>query len=149
MPRRRRRVLASGVFDLIHDGHLRFLEEAKKMGGKGAELVVVVARDSTVRRLKGRDPILPEEERCAIVEGLKPVDKAFLGYEALQIPQVIEAYKPDIIALGYDQEEIAEKVRVAIKEGGYNVEVVIIPKFGKGDFNSSSKIKRRIAENLR
>ena len=52
MPRRRRRVLASGVFDLIHDGHLRFLEEAKKMGGKGAELVVVVARDSTVRRLK-------------------------------------------------------------------------------------------------
>ncbi|MEM3737040.1 MAG: adenylyltransferase/cytidyltransferase family protein [Candidatus Bathyarchaeia archaeon] len=145
----RKRVLASGVFDLIHYGHLRFLEEAKRLGGKGAELIVVVARDSTVRRLKGQDPILPEDERLAIVEGLKPVDKAFLGHEELNISEVIETYKPDIIALGYDQHEIAGKVRAAIEEGGYRIKVVTIPKFGRGDLNSSSKIKRRIIDNLR
>jgi len=148
MPRRRKRVLASGVFDLVHYGHLRFLEEAKKAGGPGAELIVVVALDSTVRRLKGRDPILPAEERRAIVEGLKPVSKAFLGYEELKIPEIIEAYKPDVIALGYDQGEIAEKVKAAIKEGGYNTKVVTIQKFGRGDLNSSSKIRHRVIANL-
>ncbi|MCJ2563189.1 MAG: adenylyltransferase/cytidyltransferase family protein, partial [Candidatus Thermoplasmatota archaeon] len=54
------RVMASGVFDLLHTGHLHYLEEAKKLGD---ELIVVVARDSTVRKEK-HDPITTEDVRC-------------------------------------------------------------------------------------
>jgi FAD synthetase len=60
-------VLASGTFDLLHLGHVRFLEEAKKAGGKNAELVVIVARDSTVKARKGKKPIMPEDQRRALV----------------------------------------------------------------------------------
>ncbi len=52
--KKRKIVLASGVFDLLHLGHVRFLEAAKSTGGRGAKLVVVVARDDTVEKKKGR-----------------------------------------------------------------------------------------------
>lgn len=63
----RKLVLASGVFDLLHLGHVRFLEEAKKAGGPHAKLVVIVARDSTVEKRKGEKPVMPENQRCALV----------------------------------------------------------------------------------
>ena len=102
-------VLASGVFDLLHLGHVKFLEEAKKAGGENAELVVIIARDSTVEKTKGRKPIMSEDQRRALVESLKVVDKAVLGYENLDIGEVIENIKPDVIALGYDQAEMEKK----------------------------------------
>jgi FAD synthetase len=92
------RVMASGVFDLLHPGHLYFLSQAKKLGD---ELIVVVARDRTAARLK-RPPILPEELRREMVEALKPVDKAVLG-SLTDIYHTVEELKPDVIALGYDQ----------------------------------------------
>ena len=64
-------VLASGVFDLLHLGHVRFLEDAKRAGGKNAKLIVIIARDSTVEKTKGRKPIMSEDQRCALVESLK------------------------------------------------------------------------------
>ena len=57
------KVLASGVFDLLHYGHIRFLEEAKKLGEPNAKLIVIVASDDTVARAKGRSPIIPEDQR--------------------------------------------------------------------------------------
>ena len=85
-------VLASGVFDLLHLGHVKFLEEAKKTGGKNAELIVIVARDSTVDETKGRKPIMSEAQRRALVESLKVVDEAVLGYENLDIGEVIDHF---------------------------------------------------------
>ena len=67
-------VLSSGVFDLLHLGHVKFLEEAKKIGGKNVELVVIIARDNTVEKNKGRTPIMPENQRRALVESLKEKD---------------------------------------------------------------------------
>jgi len=92
------RVMASGVFDLLHIGHLYYLEEAKKYGD---ELIVVVACDETVRKKK-HEPIMPAEERRKLVEALKPVDKAVVGYED-DFLRIVEEIKPDVIALGYDQ----------------------------------------------
>jgi len=141
-------VLASGVFDLLHLGHVRFLEEAKRAGGKNAELIVVVARDSTVEKMKGRKPIMPEQERCLLVESLKVVDKAVLGYERLDIGEIIRDLKPDIIALGYDQEEMAGQVQNYLETHKSSVKVVRIGKFGKNTLDSSSKIKQEIINKL-
>lgn len=90
--------MATGVFDLLHPGHVYFLTEARKFGD---ELVVVVARDQTARRLK-REPYVPELIRRQMVEALKPVDRAVLG-SATDIYQTVVDIRPDIIALGYDQ----------------------------------------------
>ena len=108
---KRKVVLASGVFDLLHLGHVKFLEEAKRAGGPNSELIVIVATDSTVEKTKGRKPIMAEDQRSALVESLKVVDKAMLGFETLDIGEIISKVKPDVIALGYDQEEMAKEVQ--------------------------------------
>ena len=142
-------VLASGVFDLLHYGHIRFLEEAKRQGGPDSRLLVIVARDETVRRLKGRAPIIPEDQRRALVEALKVVDEALRGYEEMDLEAVIEKIRPDIITVGYDQDEIARQTRRIGEEKGLKLRVVKIGRFGKEDLNSSSKIKGKIVEDWR
>jgi len=144
--KKRKIVLASGTFDLLHFGHVKYLEEAKKAGGKNAKLIVIVARDSTVKNRKGTKPVMPEDQRRSLVESLKVVDEAILGYEDFNIDQVIEKLKPDIIAVGHDQDGIEREVRKAVMEKGFNVRVVKIGRLGKEELNSSSKIKRKIVE---
>ena len=61
-------VLASGTFDLLHFGHVKYLEEAKKSGGKNVKLIVIVARDSTAKKSKGKKPVMPEDQRRSLVE---------------------------------------------------------------------------------
>jgi FAD synthetase len=139
-------VLASGVFDLLHLGHVRFLEEAKKAGGSDAELIVIVARDSTVKKRKGMEPIMSEDQRRALVESLKVVDEAILGYENFNMDQVIDKIRPDVIAMGYDQKGLTKTVEKAIARRGFNIKIVKIGKFGEDELNSSSGIKRKIIE---
>ena len=139
-------VLASGTFDLLHYGHLKFLEEAKKAGGKNARLIVIVARDSTVRRTKGSEPVIPEDQRRALVDALKPVDIALLGYRDLNLEAVIKKINPDIIAVGHDQSSIERAVKKIITKKRLATKVVNVGKFGAEALNSSSKIKRKIVE---
>lgn len=139
-------MLASGVFDLLHLGHVKFLEEAKKAGGRNAELLVIVARDITVEKNKGSKPIMSENQRRALVESLKVVDEAILGLEDFDIGDVIEKIKPDIIALGYDQTEMELQVREYIKKHGLNVKTIRVGKFGEDELDSSSKIRQKIVE---
>ncbi|MEM4245864.1 MAG: adenylyltransferase/cytidyltransferase family protein [Candidatus Bathyarchaeia archaeon] len=146
--RRRRVVLATGAFDLLHYGHLRFLEEAKRAGGPGSRLIVIVARDKTVKARKGAAPVLPEDQRRALVEALKPVEKAILGFEQMDMESVIVKVKPDVIAVGYDQEDIYSAVEGLVREKGYRVRVARIGRFGPDDLDSSSKIKRRVVESF-
>ena len=141
-------VLASGTFDLLHLGHVRFLEEAKKAGGENAELVVIVARDSTVKKRKGKKPIMPEDQRRALVESLRVVDEAILGWEDFSIDKVIERIKPDIVAVGHDQDGIEKEVQKAIKEKKISIEIAKIGRFGKRELDSSSKIVRKIIESV-
>ena len=147
-PRKKKVVLASGVFDLLHLGHVKFLEDAKKAGGENAKLVVIIARDSTVEKTKGRKPIMSEDQRRTLVESLKVVDEAVLGYENLEIGEVIENIKPDVIALGYDQEEMEKEVRNYVDKHKMNVKIVRIGKFGEYTLDSSSKIKQKIIDKL-
>jgi len=139
-------VLASGVFDLLHLGHVKFLEEAKKIGGEKAELVVIIARDSTVKKTKGRKPIMSEHQRRALVESLKVVDAAVLGFEEFDIEDVIERVKPDIIAFGYDQVDMEKYVQEYVNKNKLSIKVVRIRKFEEDALDSSSKIRQRIIE---
>jgi len=129
-------------------GHVKFLEEAKKAGGENAELVVIIARDSTVQKTKGRKPIMSENQRRALVDSLKVVDQAVLGFENFDIADVIERIKPDIIALGYDQKEMMQQVQEYIRNHHLNVKVVRIGKFGEDTLDSSSKIRQKIIKNF-
>jgi FAD synthetase len=147
-PKHKTIVLASGVFDLLHLGHVKFLEEAKKAGGKNAALIVIIARDSTVQKNKGRKPIMSENQRRALVESLKVVDQAVLGFENFDIAEVIERIKPDIIALGYDQTEMTQHVQEYIDKHHLNIKVARIGKFGEDTLDSSSKIRQKIIDNF-
>jgi FAD synthetase len=148
--RRGRVVLASGVFDLLHLGHVRFLEEAKKAGGPNSKLVVVVARDRTVEKRKGKRPVMPENQRCALVASLKVVDEAMLGYSGFDMEKVVERINPDIIAVGHDSHlsSLEQAVRHLIETKGLNIRVVKIGKFSSDELDSSSKIKQRIIEDF-
>lgn len=92
-------VMAGGVFDIIHPGHIYTLKKAKSLGDF---LVVSIARDKTVERLRGKKPINHENLRKNLVEELRAVDVVILGSEK-DMFETIEKIKPDIIALGYDQ----------------------------------------------
>jgi FAD synthetase len=147
--RKKKVVLASGTFDLLHFGHVKYLEEAKEAGGKNAELIVIVARDSTVEKRKGKNPVMPEDQRRSLVESLKVVDEAILGFEDFSIDKVIEKIGPDIIAVGHDQDGIEREVRKAVAEKRFNVQIARIGRFGKKELDSSSKIMRKIAESFK
>jgi FAD synthetase len=142
-------VLAAGVFDLLHYGHIRYLEEAKKAGGTDARLVVIVARDETVRRMKGSGPVIPEDQRRAVIEALKVVDEALLGFEDMDLDRVIQQVKPEMVVVGHDQDSIKNQVEKINKVREWDVKLVQISQFGEDDLNSSSKIKRRIVEGAR
>ena len=139
-------MLATGVFDLLHIGHLRFLEESKKTGGPHSKLVVVVARDKTVRRRKGKGPIVPEDQRRELVAALRVVDRAILGREEIDLLGILKEVNPDIVCVGYDQDEIRAAVTRLVRREGLPVRVVRIRRFGPIGFNSSSKLKSRIAK---
>ena len=94
------RVLAGGVFNIVHPGHVHFLKKAKELG---EELVVVVASDRTVLR-RGKRLLFPAAIRAETVRALRFVDKAVIGDDE-DFSKVVRQQKPDVIAIGYDQDE--------------------------------------------
>ncbi|HXZ90467.1 MAG TPA: adenylyltransferase/cytidyltransferase family protein [Candidatus Dormibacteraeota bacterium] len=140
-------VLAGGVYDVLHLGHLEALKEAKRLGDV---LVVVVATDVTVETLKERKPLFPEEDRRTLVEGLKPVDIAILGYEdvGFGFEQVLAEVKPDIVAFGYDQEKLERTVAEIIQRHNLKIEMTKLPRFERERYISSSLLRQRLSEEL-
>ncbi len=135
-----KRVMATGVFDLLHVGHLHYLNEAKKLGN---ELVVVVATDSTVRRRK-HEPVTPEGMRLEIVRSLKSVDKAYLGGEG-DMFAIVKEIRPDVIALGYDQEFDERALEAELRKRGIEAKVVRLSRF-EDDLDGTRKIIQKIVD---
>lgn len=145
------RVMTFGTFDLVHIGHIKFLEEAKKLGGKNSELIVVISRDTTAKRIKKQAPIFSEEERKNVIQALKPVDKAILGYKGADMLRIVEENKPDIIVLGYDQRiepEEFQKLKQELKKRGIKAKLIRAPKYSTG-LNSTTIIVKKILERNR
>lgn len=136
--------MATGTFDLIHPGHGFYLEEAKKLGGEGARLVVVIARESTVRARK-RVPIVPEKQRLEVVQMLKMVDEAVLGSET-DMFNTVRKIKPDIIAIGPDQNFDLDQLREELDKRDLTAEVVQIKGYHRSTLDSSCKIIKKIKE---
>ncbi len=113
-------VLAGGVFDVVHVGHLATLLEAKDLGDL---LVVVVARDKVVEDKKGRRPLNSEESRVRLVNALKPVDMAVLG-NPVDMYKTVEWLKPDVIAIGYDQKHREEELKKELRRRGLETSIV-------------------------
>lgn len=141
--------MATGVFDILHPGHIKFLEESKRRGGRGAQLVVVVARDATVRQRKGRDPTIPESQRLEMVKALRAVDRAILGHPKLDLLGVLREEKPDLVAVGHDQNQIKSAVMKVIMKAKLPIRVVQIREFGPRRLNSSTKVKSEVAKEYR
>lgn len=107
-------VMVFGVYDRLHPGHRAFLGQAKKYG---SNLIVVVARDSAVFKLKKRWPQENEKTRLKNVARLKMVSRAVWGDIRQGSYNVIKKYKPDIICLGYDQQWLGRDIKQKMHNG--------------------------------
>ena len=129
--------MAFGSFDVLHKGHEHYLKEAKSYGNY---LIVIVARDENVLRFKDKKPKHDEIYRLEQVKKINFVDKAVLGHKD-NILKVIEAYKPNLICLGYDQKTIdEEKLNKELKKRNLKVEIVRAKPY-KEDIYKSSRFK--------
>jgi FAD synthetase len=135
------RVLALGIFDILHLGHLYYLNQARKLGD---ELIVIVSSDlkASLENEEKEDPIFPELVRLEIIKSLKPVDKAILN-NGRDFYKVIQDLEPDIIALGYDQKFDITKMKNELSKIGLNAKVKRLSKH-PNSLLSSSKIIHKI-----
>ena len=135
---RARRIVATGTFDIIHPGHIYYLEESRKLGD---ELHVIVARDANVRH-KPR-PVIGEAQRLRVIRALKVVNHARLG-DPTDMFRPIEEIGPAVITLGFNQHFSEEQLRHALRERGIGAEVVRIGEY-TGDPCAST---RRIIDQI-
>jgi cytidyltransferase-like protein len=113
-------VFIGGGFEIIHPGHIYTVDQAKRLGDV---LVAVVARDSTIRRRKGREPVAGEADRVGLLSSLRQVDAAILGAEG-DIYRTLQKVGPDVVALGYDQHHAESDIRSEAAKRGIRLEVV-------------------------
>ena len=135
--------MASGVFDILHTGHISYLEQAKALGD---ELYVVVASDNTVRKNK-HEPITPERMRVRIVSALKPVDVAMIGTDSGDMFAILDEVRPDVIVLGFDQKFDENTLSEELKKRGFDIAVKRADQSGE-DLEATRAIIKKIRERI-
>ena len=135
-------VLAGGVFDIIHPGHIHTLNAAKALGGV---LVVAIATDKTAEKMKKRLPLHNQELRRELVSCLSMVDKAIVGHED-NIFQTVKEVKPNIIVLGYDQVHQEQFISDGCKR--INLDVKIVRLQSPVPELSSSEIEKKYGKDI-
>lgn len=142
--KKRKKIFLAGTFDILHPGHVKLFEWIKKkFRGK---LIVAIARDENVKKMKGKKPVFSEKERKKILGSIKFVDKVILGDKNDFFKPILRE-KPDIIILGYDQWAGEEEVKEKLKDMGIKAKVIRAPAFSPGKWKSS-KILERIKANI-
>jgi FAD synthetase len=130
-------VLSFGTFDNFHPGHAFYLSQASLLSN---ELIVIVARDENVKRIKGREPRQNEVIRKRAVENFLKQEKikgrAYLGYKEKSL-KVIKKYQPDIIALGYDQMADERQIEAIVKELDLRTKIKRLKPYHPEKFKSS------------
>ena len=132
-------ILANGCFDILHVGHIRYLEGAKALGDV---LVVGINADEQVRAQKGQGrPLVPERERAEIVAALRAVDFVTIFPEPT-VEQLLLALRPDIHAKGTDYTEDTVPERDVVRSFGGRVAIVGDPK----DHSSTEMVRKVISD---
>jgi|SRR3989344_4759691 len=139
-----KKVMVFGVFDLLHPGHISFMKQAKKLG---SYLIVSVARDVNVKKIKGKSPIFSEKKRVEHVQALKIANEVVLGGIKDPWPH-IKKEQPDIIALGYDQQpyitnHVTRNMKQELQKHGLKTKVVRLKPFRPQVFKSSIIRRKR------
>ena len=130
------RVIVFGTFDMIHEGHMDLFRQAKNLA-PNAHVIVSVARDKNVERIKGRLPENAEEMRVRAVRGCEYVDEVVLGDSDGYLAHILKA-KPDVVALGYDQEgEYVQNLSHDLEAAGFVAKVVRMNAFHPETFKTS------------
>ncbi len=129
-----KRVLVFGAFDVIHPGHRSFLKQAREHGDY---LIVSVARDSFIITNKGRRPIHTEDVRRQYVLATGLVDEAYLGDEVPGTYAQLREIKPDVVCVGYDQEEFKRDIAQWLATHDPHVELVTLDPFEPDRYKSS------------
>ena len=141
MDTKKRKVMVFGTFDIFHPGHESFLKQAKKYGDY---LIVVIARDKTVKSVKSRKQTKNEKERKKVVEKSGLVDKSVLGGITNKYA-VIRRYKPETICLGYDQKIFTENLENWLKKVGLeHINIKRMKPFKPQKYKSSIIAKRGV-----
>ena len=134
-----KKVMVFGTFDVLHPGHQDLFKQAQHHGNY---LVAVVARDSTVKRMKNKLPLHNEAMRLANVRRTKLVDEAVLGH-ARDYYAVVEKHRPDVICLGYDQHSsIADGLKKELAKRRMAVEIVRLNAYKPHTYKSSKILKK-------
>ena len=136
-----RKVFVAGTFDIIHPGHIGYLKYAWSLG----RVVAVVSTDESVRRIKGREPIIPAKQRVEVLEAIEYVTKARVGYGD-DMFRVVEEEKPDMILLGPNQPFTEDEIKRALRDRGINADVIRMPNIINCQLCSTSSIVKRILE---
>lgn len=126
-------VMAFGTFDYLHAGHENYLKQAKKLGD---ELIIIIARDQTVRSVKGQSPVNDENQRLKNLRLTGWADKVILG-NLENKHQVILKYQPDVIALGYDQYAFTQTLQRTIIEHNLSAEIIRLTPYFPQIYKSS------------
>jgi cytidyltransferase-like protein len=134
-----KKVLVFGTFDGLHEGHRDLFGQAAKYGDY---VIAVVARDSTVLKNKARQPKFNEQERLKVVQQSGLLQEALLGEENHDTKnskfELIAKIKPDVICLGYDQAQFAEKLKEELRRMGLeNIIVVVLEPYKPEIYKSS------------
>jgi len=135
-------VLAGGVFDIIHPGHIHTLNAAKDLGDI---LVVVIATDKTAEKMKKRLPLHSQEQRKMLVDALSVVDLSIVGHEG-DIFKTVDFIRPQIIALGYDQIHQEKFITEGCRK--INLDVTVARLQSPIPEVSSSVIEKKYGENI-
>lgn len=138
---RKNKIMVFGTFDFLHKGHISFFKQAKRLA-KNPYLIVSVARDINVLKIKKQKPFFNEKQRLKQVKQTKIPDKALLGNINGFLPHIVRQ-NPEIIALGYDQKAYVKNLKTLLKKAGRDVKVVRLKPFLPNIYKSSllKKIK--------
>jgi FAD synthetase len=144
-----KRILAAGKFDILHLGHIAYLEQARELAGDDGELVVVLALDKTIERERGAPPVFPQEQRRKILESLVFVDRVIIGLDTRDHTIIVDQVQPDIIALGFDQYTDVTALEKHFEERGMDTKIVRLEKRDADGLCSSTEIRKRIINHYR
>jgi FAD synthetase len=135
IPASKTRIMVFGTFDVLHKGHLHFFKQARKLSAH-PYLIVSVARDLNVKKIKGRRPKFTERQRLAILKKIFLVDKAVLGGLKNHLPHIVK-HRPKIIALGFDQKAYVKNLRSALLKRGLSVKIFRLKPYKRNIYRSS------------